>query len=217
MKRKVTELSTWVEPSESRKLTTGRKMTKITENPLGASGLRHMVSELRGERGLSGRFAELVARSGQTFAVLPEEALPGHLEKFETGTSLGMDAPYKWMARHLEDLCATAPNGSLVIHDVWAKASDPVNGEDQRKLFFAGDGVYYFVNAADFSAEQILRTMREVTSFKMVGAYTRSPALSAPLPSDSIADEDLLDSLAKDVIEIFISAYDQEGFVIWRP
>jgi len=191
-------------------------MATLTEVPLGPSGLRYVESCLKHGSGLCSKLLEVVASGGTVFTPVPDGTSLTRAEAFEVGGLMFRQDMKTWLVKHLDGLRSQAPEGCVIFQDVWAKSSDPVIKVSESESFFYDSGVYYFVDAAHLDARRVEKAVNDVTSYLLVGVFTGSPVVSSGLPANRDVDEASIDDLAQNTIEIFVSAYDQEGIVVWR-
>lgn len=187
----------------------------LKEIDLGEAGLKYVASYLKRETGLCSRISRGPERGGDVFAPLPAGTSRERALQFEAGGLLSWRETCVWFERELEQLSGRSDNGSLVFQDVWAKQQDPVWGEHDG-LFFDRSGVYYVIGPHDFNAAAISLAVRQIISFRFVAVFTNFNLRAADIPPNRVVAETLIDEIAHGAEEVFISAYDQEGLVVWR-
>jgi hypothetical protein len=114
----------------------------------------------------------------------------------------------------VKSLWQCSPNGTLVIQDIWAKSSDPPLRHSSSKKFFQDGNVYFFCERDD--ADSIQQTIRAVTSYLFIAFFSGHSMSSQMLPLHHVVSKNVIDEIARNMQEIFVSAYDQEGLVVWR-
>ena len=84
-------------------------------------------------------------------------------------------------------------------------------------MLFSADIVYYVVTLEDASRQAIIEALHDPASFLVVAAFSRFelPPRKSKEPGNC-RQEAIIEELAKDALEIYVSAYDQEGFVMWQ-
>jgi hypothetical protein len=187
----------------------------LKEINLGEEGLAYLASYLKRETGLCAKIAVLLERGGDVFAPLPVGTTRQRALQYKAGGLLSWRETSVWCERELKQLSHLTDNGSLVFQDVWAKQQDPVWGEHDG-LFFDRSSVYYVVGPHDFNAAAISLAVRQIISFRFVAVFTNFNFRAADIPPTRVVDETFMDEIAHGAKEIFLSAYDQEGLVVWR-
>jgi hypothetical protein len=188
-------------------------MNDIKEFPLGEDGLKYIEACLE-NKGICTNLRRLPLAEGKVYAVLPEHTDPVRVGKFSEGSNLGIN-PYDWLAKHVSKLSALHPNGTFVVHHVWgASPGDPgLKDWELDNILFNQTDTYNFAHATDvINIERAMHT----SSFLFVGIFTEFPIEESQLTADRFVSDDLIDKLAQHTLEIYVSAYDAESFVIWR-
>jgi hypothetical protein len=103
-----------------------------------------------------------------------------------------------------------------VFQDIWAKPQDPVWGE-HGGLFFDKSSVYYGLGLHDFNAAAIALAVRQIISFRFVAVFSSFNFRAVDLPPTRVVAETVIDEIVYSAKEVFLSAYDQEGLIVWRP
>jgi len=193
----------------------------LKEISLGDEGLDYVASCLRGETGLSSKIPRELERGGYVFTPLPAETSRERALQFEVGGLTSMRETYAWFARHLEQLSSRSGNGSLVFQDVWLKQRDVLDyphnfAEAGNTLFFDQSSVYYVLDLDKIDAVTISLAVGRITSFQFVAVFSNFNFRAADIPPTRVVAETLIDEIAHGAQEVFVSAYDQEGLVVWR-
>jgi hypothetical protein len=188
----------------------------LKEINLGEEGLELLASSLRGELGLCSKLARELEQGGDVFAPLPEGTSLGRALQCKWGGLTSWHETSMWFERELEQLRGRTDNGSLVFQDVWFTPQDPVRGGYDGVLFDQSS-VYFILGAHDINAAAISETIRRMNSFKFVAVFSNFTFRAAEVPPTRVVAETLIDEIAHGAQEVFLSAYDQEGLVVWRP
>jgi hypothetical protein len=192
-------------------------MRTLEDIPLGQDGLDYLRDSLKRETGMASRLFDLPLSDGLTFAPLPKGTATSRAKKFHAGGIMKMREAEHWLGSHLEMLSAKFPLGTVVIQDIWAKPSDPIIAASTKSCFVrTDDQIYYCVPANMCDELLVIKAMRDVTSFLLVGVFTRFAAFSAVRPSDGKVDDLWVENVVRDTEELFVGAYDQESFVMWQ-
>ncbi len=183
---------------------------------LGEEGLEFVASSLRGELGLCSKLSLQIERGGDVFSPLPEGTSRERALQFRTGGLMSWRETCAWFERELEQLSGRIENGSLVFQDVWFRPDDPVRG-GYDGVFFDRSCVYFVLGPHEINAAAVSRTMLRLHSFKRVAVFSNFSFSAADIPPTHVVAETLVDEIARGANQVFISAYDQEGLVVWRP
>lgn len=188
----------------------------LKEISLGEEGKEYISSWFRGGLGLSSKIPRQLEQGGDVFAPLPAETSRERALQFETGGLTSWRETCAWFERELERLSGLAKDGSLVFQNVWAKPQDPILKEYDHVFFDRSSSVYYVLGHHDINAASISTTMRQVYSFLFVAVFCNFSFSVADVPTTRILDETIIDGMAANAQEVFVSAYDREGLVVWR-
>jgi len=183
---------------------------------LGATGLDYVASCLRGWPGLCPKLAKQLEQGGEVFAALPEGTSRERVLQFKTGGLLAWRETRVWLDRELEQLSSRSDSGSLVFQDLVTGPQDPCLGEYEDVFFDGQSGVYYVIGLHDINTTSISRAISQVNSFLLVAAFCNFSFSAADVPATRILGETLIDGMADNAQEVFVSAYDREGLVVWR-
>jgi hypothetical protein len=194
-------------------------MNKLTEVQLGLEGIKYIEMSLRDAGvGLSERLLDLNLLQGCAYTVLPEDN--ANLEralKFSIGSRMDSSIAYNWLASHIYASLSKNTEGSIIFHDAWgAKHGDAVLKENKSNFFFYQSAVQYFVVGKNVAVDTILNSIKKVHSFLFVGALVNVSVIANKLPASKIVDNGFMNNIVKHTQEIYVSAYDREGVVIWK-
>lgn len=183
---------------------------------LGQEGLAYVASRLTGELGLCAKLSRQLERGGGVLAPLPATTSPDRALQFKAGGLMSWGETCVWFEREIEQLSGRTANGSLVFQDVWFRAQDTV-GEEHNGLYFDGQSnVYYILGPHEINAAAISETILGLKSFQLVAVFCNFSFSAADVPTTRILDETLIEAMASSAQEVFVSAYDREGLVVWR-
>lgn len=182
---------------------------------LGQSGIAYLAKCLRGERELSGKLSRIVGQGGVSIAFVPDDTPLPRVMDFESGGLIARSASIAALADHIQSSPILRNDDLLIVHDVWSKPDDhdflpPL----PLRLFRSASGAYSYARRSELNRDTLKDAANWPTSFSFVGAVTRCPAFD--LQAHAVVPESLIDALADGAREVYVSAYDQEGFVIWQ-
>ncbi|MBS0542040.1 MAG: hypothetical protein JSR47_24985 [Proteobacteria bacterium] len=182
---------------------------------LGDAGLRFVLASLEG----GGTFCQLARKAilgceGVCFAHVHEDVGQERALKFEAGGLPHGRMPFGWFANRVISFCRKDQDGVLVLEDLVSRRSDSRFFEKSAKAFYFEEEVYYFVECQSADANDVDEAFRDVNSFRSV-SFLIDACDGLELEDDRSVDVATLSLLAKNISEIFIVAYDQEGAVVW--
>jgi hypothetical protein len=173
-------------------------------------GVRYLRETLNQGLGLAAALIGHICDNDSTYAFLPRTVEASAVIKFEQGGICTLGQSLKCLARHISAL----PPGLIVVQDIWATVSDLTSRENLwKKHFTVEDQLYFFENSRLLSENSLRALHAQVSSYLFIACYLPSedeaPPRSAVVPA-------YLETIANLACEIYVSAYDQEGFVIWE-
>jgi hypothetical protein len=191
-------------------------LMELVEKSLSPAGAEYVRSCLRQGVGLCSMLLPIVEAGGRTFAPVPRGTDQKRAEEFHSGGLMSRREMIAWLAEHLNGIFKTERRSTVIFQDVWAAPTDRAVRSATSNKLLNDSQVYYFIQAEEFESSLIERVLRELTSYLLIGVLTRFPISSAELTSDYRTTEKIIISTAREALEIFVGAYDQEGVVIWR-
>jgi hypothetical protein len=192
---------------------TREDVARLCTIPLGREGLDYIETCLRG-RGLSAKVRAERLSGGKLDAVVPEGFSLAQARNFPNGTGTSMHHAIAWLAHHLKARLATNPAATILVQDVWAQPGD--RDERSEAAWFANnDCLYYPARTENMSFDEADRLIHEPMSFQLVG-FVSNYVLPREVLSSHQASDSVIEALARAVTEVFVGAYDQEGFVVWQ-
>ena len=191
-------------------------MTEIAELPLGPEGSRYVLSCLEQGTGLCSKLLPRVIAGGSTYAVVPEGTPLARASKFDAGGLMSRREMKGWLASHLNGLRLQNPEGAVIFQDIWAQPSDPFLKRVKSTTLFEGSEVYHFIEAEKIDSWSLEKEISDITSFLLIGVFTSASALPKVLQRDRFIEEAVVDKWIEKAIEVYVSAYDQEGLVVWH-
>jgi hypothetical protein len=193
-------------------------MTALKAISLGAAGLSFIKTGLYdGGKGVCLKLLDLPLSEGTVFTPLPTDVGLDRALTFKVGGIIKNANIEGWFAEHIVSLSSKNPNGSLIFQDVWGGRPGEAGTKHRKSsMFFNQTNLYHFVEPKNMNPQSIIYAMREITSFLKIGAFVNVPIAASKLPKDLFVDDNFIEHLANNTREIYISAYDQEGLVIWQ-
>lgn len=183
---------------------------------LGEEGTRYVQDSLQQGEGLCARLLNLPLYDGVVFSPLPEGVSVTRAQDFDTGGLCSRSLTKVWLAEHIVNLCRTASNGLYIFQDIWARPDNPFASLKRGARLTTSKEVYFSSRCSSIDDAGVVEAFDAISSFLFVGAFSDIPS-DFRWPSEvGVVGEDFIDIIANNTREIYISAYDQEGLVIWR-
>lgn len=182
---------------------------------LGSEGIRYVLACLSQGGELSQYVQSLVSSAnGLCFSPIPEQVSLERALQFETGDLMPSRVRLDWIEKRMLSFCERCNNDLLVFEDQVLRRSDNGVSEIPSDMFFFNDEVYFYVECKTASGRKIETALREVRSFQSI-SFLISMNSGRNLKRGSSVDSTVLHEMARGISEIFVSAYDQEGVVVW--
>jgi hypothetical protein len=153
---------------------------------------------------------------GEAFAPLPKHVSEARAKSFRVGGLVSRRDVNAWFVEHIRTVWQCDVNGTLVLQDILARPDDPAVRNSNQKRLIADASVYFILEHGDLDPLSVQSAIRAVASFLFIAFLSRFSVRYNELPSDHVVEETLIDHLARDIEEVFVGAYDQEGLVVWR-
>lgn len=191
-------------------------MIKLIEKEIGPDGIAYVQECLRQGGGLSSKLLELPLTLGKAYALVPEQTSTMRAKSFNVGGLMHRHDTNIWLAAHLLSLWKVQGTGTCILQDVWAKPSDPAVRRTNSKKLFDDENVYYFLQRDDIDLLTMESTIRSLVSYLFIGVFTQYVIQESDISSNYVSAPNVVDAIAHLTKEVFVTAYDQEGLVIWR-
>jgi hypothetical protein len=118
---------------------------------------------------------------------------------------------------HVLSLCDQFPNATLIVQDLWAKPTDQPITLAKFKHFFFQEKVHYFWAIGAKDAVTIIQdALGAPLSWVFALVFLTIQVDADEIPADHIVDDAFIEKLAGDTQEIYLTAYDRDGFVVWQ-
>jgi len=177
------------------------------------AGAAYVESRLQQGTGLCSDLLARFTANDRFFAPAPSGTSLERAQEFETGGLMLRDKMKKWLAGYLQTM-RRSMGAAVVFHDVWAKPEDFEGDNPSTPRFFADGNVYYYMNRDIYDVDSVSKGLEQITSYLMVGAIVSSKIVGKI--DGEIADARLVEEIAHNAQSVFVSAYDQEGLVVWE-
>ncbi len=208
-------------------------MSNLKTLALGDEGLDYLRSELSG----GGTFARealgrLPITSGVVTTRLPDNVSPEESIRFATGGKLPTPPPEEWrkvpgatlvpVPSTIDDLTKlisehlSTPERVCLLENASASRGDPWLAQPRVPTGYHKEEVYHWLAGPqpEVAIQQAVRTARSLFAF--AGALTSLDDAQEEWVEGGDLSLETLQRLADNTLQLFVGAYDGEGFVIWR-
>jgi hypothetical protein len=188
-----------------------KKIDEVLIKPvdLGTAGISYIKSRLEKAGDLSSLVDKLFGTTGEVFSPLPKNINFDRAIQFERGGYFPTSDIQQWLANHIETIWGN--DCQLVFEDVWMQQTDMLR--KKPGMFFHNSKVYYLLKSDDVLSS-LQAGVTAVSSFFLTG-FVISPSVDVSHLKTE-ADDTLIKELMINTQEVFVSAYDQEGIVVWK-
>ena len=182
---------------------------------LGDEGLTFMQACLS-EGGKLSQIAQTVlsSRKGSCFTPVPEHVGYERALEFETGGLMPRRIHLDWIQDRVLSFCGRDRKSLFVVEDQVLRRGDKSVTELPVNFFYVQDAVHFFVECKSANLGRVEAALSEVRSFRFV-AFLIEGLDGLHLMRGSVLNDAMLGQIGERISEIFLSAYDQEGVVVW--
>lgn len=184
---------------------------KVVPFDLGNDGIAFVKSELDQTGPLSLMVLKLFAYNGKSFAPLDEGSTLEEVKEFESGQWYPSVNIKKWVADYV--LADFGADSRFVFADPWYNAEDYKQWPPEGNYFFC-ESIPYFIPTAGSLYDMLMQGSKEVKSY-LYPVFVVNPVTKLPESGKNVS-LDYMAELAHNTKAILVSAYDQEGYVIWE-
>jgi hypothetical protein len=187
-------------------------MIEISVGEAGRTYMRDVLSQCTGAASL---LAPVVSKAGRIFAPLPSEASETRALKFELGGLSSQSGALNWLYEDLK----SKPFGTFIVQDIWARPSNLRDHQPKHETFITDDAqVYHYLESEALSFDKLVTLHRQISSFQLVGFYINASLnLSEEQRRRHEVPPGYVDQFVKFAIAVYLSAYDQEAWLVWKP
>ncbi|MDE2166537.1 MAG: hypothetical protein KGJ66_09400 [Alphaproteobacteria bacterium] len=198
-------------------MTSSSKTMALVELPLGQPGMAYVSRCLENETSFLQDVRRLSFHGGSVFGVVPEGTDLKRAVDFEPSLDIGMKGPNDWLTNRMIARCRANPQSVIVFDEPWGgRRNSPEVARRTAPKFFHRNFVYHFVAADQASAPTIDAAMRAGGGFLFIAAFVDYPFTADQIDAEGAIDDRLMQTLAANVREIYVSAYDHDSYVVWQ-
>lgn len=188
-------------------------MTKLVFVELDARGLEYVREQITGVNTLCTALLDIVAtEQGKVFTLVPAGTPPERLHRFTEGGLLSAESLILEQAAYLASMVREAPEAACIVDDFepsW------IGGDyhDDGQAFGVEDEVYRLLTGDD-PPEAFINALKQSNNgwHGVAAVCAQAPVLEEDRASTAAS----LQAAAYSVAAITCTAYDGEGFVVWR-
>lgn len=131
-------------------------------------------------------------------------------------TAVPVYVDFSFIANIINSFLKNSDDNICVFENRNAKPTDPVLHSYQSCIWMFKNEVYHVLNLRSYPNEEIEHTIREAHSlWTFVGFLSSLPKVGSNCIHTEVTEENL-ECLAQRVEKIIVSAYDNEGFLVWH-
>jgi hypothetical protein len=124
------------------------------------------------------------------------------------------DRPIDGLMSLLHQYFNAANSGLVVIENYWTTKTEEISRQrSDRRLAFYQESVYHLLTPNDIDPEFIEDTIREPWHHWFTGVC----GANLVLPVEDDWPEQFLDDIVANAQQLFVPAFDDEGFLVWSP
>jgi len=173
-----------------------------------------MQSILRPCLGVAALLSEVVEKPGDIFAPLPPATSHDRALQFDSGGLASLSGAIDWLFFDL----AHKKSGTLVLLDVWLQAKDLKARRPAVESYLSdGSQIYYYLSLAALDPRKLAVLHKQISSFQVVGFFFPGGIdLSFEQRRQHLVPAGYVEQFAKVATTVYVSAYDQEAWVVWQ-
>lgn len=185
-------------------------MIEVRLDEVGRSYVRKTLAMTSGiQSQLSAKLA-----MGRVFAALPSGTSAARAAQFERGGVTSRNQGLEWL---FEDLRSKG-SGTFVLHDPCARPTD-LSPRTARVDTYAFDNghVYYYLLLRKLNLSEFLNIHKQAVSYRVIGMHIADDITKNHHEwNGHVMPKGYLSTLIPCVLTIYISAYDQESWLVWE-
>jgi hypothetical protein len=150
--------------------------------------------------------------------MVPAGISPERAADFEQGFGGDQRQSRMWLNEHLIRLASQNDSGSFIVQDIGLSV-------DIRRSFLSAiapqyfgyqNSAYYWLNHKQFSLQKLDLTLNVVRSFPLIAAYCALDLFQGYFRNGQEVSHEQFSALTVELKEFYLSAYDDESFVVAR-
>jgi len=188
-------------------------MKPLEAIPVGDAGRLFVTSMLDGMPGLCSEMIQSVQQTGAAYGIVPEGTSVSQAQQFYTGHLITGQSRSQWLTRHVRNKTLEGKRGMILIQDLFCGPDDHNKHPPQTNSFLSLGQFYFWEEFGPKQLPDLQLLLDQPTIPDGLAAFlVEDPELSASL----LAGQTSLGYAAELITEIYVPAYDDESFVMWR-
>ncbi len=153
---------------------------------------------------------ELFGDGGTSFAPVPVGTPMDKVLEFQGGAFMGMGASDRWLGDHIASQWGR--DAQLIFVDPWISIIDRRLHPPKPRYFLTGTIIHCVPQMVDAAAALEIGS-QENFSFLLIGFVIAPPVVLPAMRGQASAVE--IETIAQNTQAVIVSAYDQDGYVVW--
>jgi|GEM_PF-5819312 len=181
--------------------------------------MRYCRQYSEGVAGLARKFSSVLSESPTIYALVPKGTDLSRASELERGGLVTTRASLDWLVSHILSLERKNGSGTFLVQDMWAVDKDTIPHKEvvETGILLHQDESYFWVGKGNFFPKRITEALRLPLSFVVLAAYSRFALNAMDVTKDCIIPERSFEGLLGQITEFYLSAYDQESFLLIAP
>jgi hypothetical protein len=154
----------------------------------------------------------------QLSALVPVGTTLDRALNFRHGGLCKSSEAQNWLFRRLEKMKKDHPYGTFLVQDIWNGSVDHLTllEQSQHQTFRFDADTYFWLDRDKFNSSQLKIALQSTLSLQRIAAFSESKFDAALVKSDFTVDKVIYDNLVSKIREFYLSAYDDESFLMVR-
>jgi hypothetical protein len=166
--------------------------------------------------GLAAALFEHPPNAWNVAALVPPNTPEERLLEFDRGGLTTRSESMNWLYSHIKKLSDIAGGGTFVVQDIGISVDvrTPIMTANSAKYFGYGDSTFYWEDTSFFGTEDMDKVLRAVRSFPCIAAFTTIDLTRFRISNSETLSRSAFDEIQHNINEYYISAYDEESYVV---
>jgi len=189
-------------------------MNNFVELNLGKAGLEFVQNSLNDWKGLAKDAASLPIQTGTAMALVPKGTSMERALQFSKCNIKVSHYEPNWFEDRFHRLMKEHQKCSFIVQDMASISTDDWVKKSDSPMFFHNKSIYYYLNRKDFRADKIVDLLYAYPGSHHVFGFFLKCGITDAIQKQDVPSE-TYKGILDNIVEIYVSAYDREGHVIW--
>ena len=191
----------------------------MIEVELGKVGIEYVRAVCGDISGICSRINRISANDLVISALVPEGTTRTRAEQLDEGGLTPQDSTINWIVSRAEVRDTSNKNYLLYAQDIWMDLRSPNDLRDQDRInsFVYLGCPYYYISSSILNPSLVGELVLSVKSFQFLMGLSQFDLEVKACDSLAAIYIDQVDGIWNNTLEFYISAFDQESFVVVRP